>query len=101
MVGARVGGVPPPVGRRLAYLVLEMADIDVLPTTFGVRTVEFKAGSDIGILNRLMAGAAWLRHRTGHPELERYASAVRSISWLGGRLGRDVGGAMFEITGRS
>ena len=37
---------PPPLGKRLTYLVLEMADLDLLPRLFGVQSVEFKAGSE-------------------------------------------------------
>jgi Saccharopine dehydrogenase NADP binding domain len=91
---------PPPVGRRLHYLVLEMADLDVLPELFGVSTVTFKAGSEFPLLNRLLGGAAALRARTGHPRLEAYTSLVRGLSWLVGRFGNDVGGVIFEVTGR-
>lgn len=91
---------PPPVGRRLHYLVLEMADLDVLPELFGVRTVTFKAGSEFPVLNRLLGGAAALRARTGHPRLEAYTSLVRGLSWLVGRFGNDAGGVIFEVTGR-
>jgi Saccharopine dehydrogenase NADP binding domain len=91
---------PPPVGRRLHYLVLEMADLDVLPELFGVRTVTFKAGSEFPMLNRLLGGAAALRAHTGHPRLEAYTSMVRGLSWVVGRFGNDAGGVIFEVTGR-
>jgi hypothetical protein len=91
---------PPPVGRRLHYLVLEMADLDVLPELFGVGTVTFKAGSEFPLLNRLLGGAAALRARTGHPRLEAYTPLVRGLSWLVGRFGNDAGGVIFEVTGR-
>ncbi len=91
---------PPPVGRRLHYQVLEMADLDVLPELFGVGTVTFKAGSEFPLLNRLLGAAAALRARTGHPRLEAYTSLVRGLSWLVGRCGNDAGGVIFQITGR-
>ncbi len=91
---------PPPVGRRLHYLVLEMADLDVLPELFGVTTVTFKAGSEFPLLNRLLGGAAAVRARTGHPQLEAYTPLVRGLSWLVGRFGNDAGGVIFEVTGR-
>lgn len=91
---------PPPVGRRLHYLVLEMADLDVLPELFGVGTVTFKAGSEFPLLNRLLGGAAALRAHTGHPRLEAYTPLVRGLSWLVGRFGNDAGGVIFEVTGR-
>lgn len=91
---------PAPVGRRLHYLVLEMADLDVLPELFGVRTVTFKAGSEFPMLNRVLGGAAALRARTGHPRPEAYTSLVRGLSWLVGRFGNDAGGVIFEVAGR-
>ncbi|HEX6674151.1 MAG TPA: hypothetical protein VF486_03885, partial [Actinomycetes bacterium] len=90
---------PPPVGRRLHYQVLEMADLDVLPELFGVGTVTFKAGSEFPLLNRLLGAAAALRARTGHPRLEAYTSLVRGLSWLVGRFGNDAGGVILQVTG--
>lgn len=90
---------PPPVGTRRHYLVLEMADLDVLPELFGVGTVEFKAGSEFAFLNRMLAFLAVLRARTGHPTLERYTTVVRAVSWFVGRWGRDAGGVICEVTG--
>jgi NAD(P)-dependent dehydrogenase (short-subunit alcohol dehydrogenase family) len=91
---------PPPVGRRLHYLVLEMADLDVLPELFGVGTVTFKAGSEFPWLNRLLAASAALRARTGHPRLEAYTPLVRGLSWLVGRFGNQAGGVIFQVSGR-
>lgn len=90
---------PPPLGRRLTYLVLEMADLDLLPQLFGVKTVEFKAGTEWSFLNRLLSMAARIRKRTGYPDWESFAPVVRALSWLVGRFGRDEGGVIFEITG--
>jgi hypothetical protein len=92
---------PPPVGRRLTYLVLEMADLDDLPRLFGVETVEFKAGCEHPLLNRMLGWAAARRARTGHPHWEKYTSIVRAVSWLAGRFGREEGGVVFEVSGTS
>jgi hypothetical protein len=90
---------PPPLGRRLTYLVLEMADLDWLPELFGAQTVEFKAGTEHSWLNRLLGLAATIRVKTGHPRWERFTSLVRASSWLAGRIGKDEGGVIFEIGG--
>ncbi len=90
---------PPPLGKRLTYLVLEMADLDLLPALFGVQTVEFKAGTEHAWLNRLLGLAARIRVQSGHPRWERYTALVRAFSWLVGRVGKDEGGVMFEISG--
>lgn len=91
---------PPPIGRRLTYLVLEMADLDLLPALFNAQTVEFKAGTEHSLLNKLLGLAATIRARTGRPQWQRFTSLVRALSWLAGRLGRPEGGVIFEITGR-
>jgi hypothetical protein len=90
---------PPPVGRRLTHLVLEMADLDLLPTLFGLETVEFKAGTEHVILNRTLNLAARMRARWGWPVWERFTPFVRALSWLVGRIGKDEGGVIFEIGG--
>jgi hypothetical protein len=88
---------PPPLGRRLTYLVLEMADLDLLPELFAVQTVEFKAGTEWPLLNRLLGAAARIRTLTGHPDWERFTPMIRGFSWLAGRLGKDEGGVIFEV----
>jgi saccharopine dehydrogenase-like NADP-dependent oxidoreductase len=90
---------PPPIGRRLTYLVLEMADLDLLPQLFGVGTVEFKAGTEHVFVNRLLNLLARVRARTGGPRWERFTPLVRAISWLVGRVGKDEGAVLFEIGG--
>ena len=92
---------PPPLGRRLTYLVLEMANLDLVPELFNVHTVEFKAGTEHRFLNRLLGFAAAIRVRTGIPNWERFTTPVRALSWLFGRFGLDAGGVVFEISGRA
>ena len=90
---------PPPLNMRLTYLVLEMADLDLLPKYFGVKTVEFKAGTEWALLNRLLGTAAGIRKVLGFPNWEKLTPMVRAFSWLMGRMGKDEGGAVFEIQG--
>jgi hypothetical protein len=90
---------PPPLGRRLVHLVLEMADADVLPELLGVGTVEFKAGSEWPFLNRLLAFASATRARFGGPAWEDFTTLARALSWTFGRFGKNEGGVVFEATG--
>lgn len=90
---------PPPIGKRLTYLVLEMADLDYLPTLFGVETVEFKAGTEHVVLNRMLGLAATIRQKTGYPAWENFTVFVQALSWLAGRVGKDEGGVFFEVSG--
>ena len=92
---------PPPIGRRLTHLVLEMAHLDLLPDEMGVGTVAFKAGTEWTVLNRLLNLSARIRRRWGWPRWERLTALVRALSWLMGRFGKDEGGVIFALTGRS
>ena len=91
---------PSPIGKRLTHLVLEMADLDYLPELFGIETVEFKAGTEHPLLNRLLGLLANIRLRLGFPNWEQFTPFVRGISWLAGVVGRDEGGVFFEIEGK-
>jgi short subunit dehydrogenase-like uncharacterized protein len=89
---------PPPVGRRLMHLVLEMSDIDEIPKLTGAGTVEFKAGCEFAILNRMMAAVSIVAERAGTKYVERLLPVARTLAWSMGWVGQDVGAAMFELT---
>jgi hypothetical protein len=92
---------PPPLGKRLTYLVLEMANLDLVPGLFNVHTVEFKAGTEHQLLNRMLGFAAAIRVKMGVPNWERFTTPVRALSWLFGLFGLDAGGVVFEFCGRA
>ena len=92
---------PPPLGKRLTHLVLEMADLDLLPELYDVKTVEFKAGTEWTFLNRLLGLAAGIRKLTGYPKWENFTPIIRLFSWIVGRFGKDEGGVIFELGGIS
>lgn len=91
--------LPPPFGRRLTYLVHDMANVDLLPELLGVQTLEFRAGCEQAWLNRLLGAAGRVRRRFGAPHWERFSPAVRAFGELIGRFGRDEGGVVFELSG--
>ena len=91
---------PAPLGRRWVYLVYGMADLDVIPDRVAPCTVRFWAGSEVEPANRMLALAALIRARWGHPQWERYVTPIRALSWAIGRFGRDEGGVVFEVVGR-
>ena len=78
-----------------------MAHLDLLPDEMGVGTVAFKAGTEWTVLNRLLNLSARIRRRWGWPRWERLTAPVRALSWLMGRFGKDEGGVIFALTGRS
>ena len=97
--GGEWASFPPPVGRRRTYHVLDWADSDVLASHFGVETVECKAGSEFAWVNRTLYAAGLVRARFGHPIWERWTAPLRAAAWVLGRVGRDDGGVLIEITG--
>jgi hypothetical protein len=52
---------PPPLDRRWAYSVVDIADYFVQPRYFGTRTVEFKIGAELDFLNRSLSFVGWLK----------------------------------------
>jgi hypothetical protein len=92
---------PEPIGRRLVHLVYGMAELDEVPRRFGARTVEFKAGSEMAWLNRLLGTAARVRRRVPALALERLLVPVRAMSWLIGRFGIDAGAVVVDVEGRA
>jgi hypothetical protein len=91
---------PPPIGRRLTYLVLEMSDVDLVPEFFGAESVDFKAGCEWPLVNRALNLCALMRSRLGHPQLERWTSPIRMLSWTIGRFGNEAGGVSFVFRGK-
>jgi hypothetical protein len=84
---------PSPVGKRRGYLV-DVPDHEIFPRLFDARTVEFRAGSELRILN----GCLSLLQRTrrswvsSSPLLQRTAGL---LSWIGhdwGAIGVEVKG---------
>ena len=91
--------LPPPIGKRLTFRIHDMADVDLLPATFGLDYVAFKAGSEWPLLNALVGLAGQVRRRTGHPDWRRVARPARALSRFAGWRGRPEGGVAFEVTG--
>jgi len=86
---------PSPVGRRQGYLV-DVPDHEIFPKLFAARTVEFRAGSELQILNRCLS----LLQRTGRNWVSSSGilqHAVGLLSWIGhdwGAIGVEVAGAV-------
>jgi hypothetical protein len=89
---------PSPIGRRLTFLVLEMADVDVVREFFQAES-DFKAGCEWQWINRALNLCAVTRSRFGHPQLERWTPIIRAVSWMIGRFGNEAGGVVFAFHG--
>lgn len=90
---------PPPVGRRLQYLAIPVADFDLMPHYFSARSVEFRAGSESALLSRALSLAARCRYLTGGPRLEWWAHRLRRLMRVVGQFGTDRGGVLVEVHG--
>jgi hypothetical protein len=84
---------PPPVGRRIGYLV-DVPDLELFPGLFGARTVEFRVGSELGFLNHGLALLAALAS-----DLSRWAGPMRRAAAVFGGFGSDSGAIGVEVDG--
>jgi hypothetical protein len=84
---------PPPVGRRRGYLV-DVPDHELFPEIFAADIVEFRAGSELAILN---ASLAAMRHtRYGWVS---WAGVIQRIAALFSAIGHDWGAIGVEVSG--
>lgn len=88
---------PPPVGRRLSYLALPTPELDLFGELFGAGSLSFRAGSEFPAANRLLAGLAALRRRTGFPPLSALTPVLRAATGLAGRFGVECGALTVEL----
>jgi Saccharopine dehydrogenase NADP binding domain len=84
---------PPPVGKRRGYLV-DVPDHEIFPILFGARTVEFRAGSELQILN----GCISLLYRTRRNWVSS-SGLLRRAMGLVRWIGHDWGGIGVEVSG--
>jgi saccharopine dehydrogenase-like NADP-dependent oxidoreductase len=101
---------PPPVGKRRGYLT-DVPDHEIFPALFGARTVEFRAGSELqmlnaclsllrrtrrnwvplsGLLQRTLALFSWMGHYSGAIGVEVSGSARRRVSVVADTLAERI-----------
>lgn len=89
---------PPPVGTRRAWLV-DVPDHDLAAEWLNARSVEFRVGAELALLNRAAATIAWLRRRRLMPDPARWAGLCCRLMGLLGSLGSEAGGLGVEAAG--
>ncbi len=85
---------------RTGYRIA-VPDTELFPAHFAARTVDFRAGMELGVLNR--AVAAWGTLRRLGLDLGGHRLGVAMSAWLADRLsgfGTDRGGMVVVVTGR-
>lgn len=85
--------------RRRGY-VIEVPDQRLLGPAFGARTVEFRAGMELAVMNRGLAMLSWLRDRLGFGMPGWLVGWVRGAAVVLAPFGSDAGGMVVEVTGR-
>lgn len=80
---------PPPVGRRFGSLV-DVPDHEIFPQLFGARTVEFRVGPELWLLNMGATALAALSRRFGI-HVERWARWLAPAMRVLGPFGHDWG----------
>ena len=90
---------PPPMGKRWVYSVVDIADYFVQPMYFGVHGVEFKIGSELGILNRSLSGVRELKRLLGFKNIDWLFPASRALVFAASLFGTSQGGVMVEVMG--
>jgi hypothetical protein len=84
---------PSPVGRRRGYLV-DVPDHEIFPKLFAARTVEFRAGSELRLLNHCLSLVRW----TGRSRVE-WAGLLQRAAALFSGIGHDWGAIGVEVSG--
>lgn len=79
---------------------IEVPDQRLFPAAFGARTVEFRAGLELAVMNRGLAVLSWLRGRLGFGMPAWLVSAVLVGAKALGPFGTDQGGMVVSVTGR-
>ncbi|PJI92505.1 saccharopine dehydrogenase-like protein [Yoonia maricola] len=87
-------------GIRRKGWVIEVPDQGLFASAFCARTVAFRAGLELGVMNHALAAFSWLRGRLGLGAPEWLAGLVLWLSKRLWRFGTDVGGMCVAVTVR-
>jgi len=87
----------PDLVRRARFI--EVPDIRLFPERFGARSVMFRAGMELGLLDRGMQAIGWLRRRWRFAVTPARAGAIRRLADLTKPFGTDRGGMRVRIVG--
>lgn len=87
----------PKLSRRAA--LIGAPDLLVFPDHFGARTVEFRAGLELGWMQSALALLSWLRARRLVPSIARFTPLFHRIATWFEDAGTDRGGMVVDICG--
>ena len=96
--GRQIVEFPSPIGRRPVYW-FDAPDYDLLPRYFKAKTVTFKCGFDLDLINHSLAVLRICKRLTSYP-VECLASALIALSKTIAFLGAGQGMLRVEVLGR-
>lgn len=83
---------------RSAYLI-RVPDVEVLPQAFGARSVLFRAGMELPLMNHALTVLGWLRRQGLFLATPRIVALSRRIADLLRPFGTDRGGMVVSVCG--
>jgi hypothetical protein len=94
----RMCSFPPPIGRRVGYIV-DAPDHELFPELFGARTVEFRAGAELRVLNIAASALSWTVRQGLVRDWTRWTAAMQRLAAAPSWAGHDWGAIGVEVNG--
>jgi hypothetical protein len=88
------------MGDRWVYFVVDIADYFLQPIYFGVKSVEFKIGAELDILNRIMSGLRTFKKFKSFRNGDWLPPISRVLVHLASLFGTSRGGVIVEVSGQ-
>jgi saccharopine dehydrogenase-like NADP-dependent oxidoreductase len=92
---------PPPMGNRWVYLVVDIADYYLQPMYFGIKAVEFKIGSELDLLNRILSGLRVFRRTLSLRNVDWLLPISKCLIYAASVFGTSRGGVIVEVSGQN
>jgi saccharopine dehydrogenase-like NADP-dependent oxidoreductase len=92
---------PPPMGKRWVYSVVDIADYFLQPIYFGVKSVEFKIGSELDFLNRILSALRGFKRGFALKNTDWLVPISQALIYVASSFGTSEGGVMVEVSGQS
>lgn len=92
---------PEPLGKRWVYYVVDVPDYFLQPLYFNAKSVDFKIGSEMDFLNRLLAITRWIKQMLHIRKLDVFVPFFRSAISVASFFGTTQGGVMVKVIGKN
>jgi hypothetical protein len=89
------------MGKRWVYSVVDIADYFLQPIYFGVKSVEFKIGSELDFLNRILSALRGFKRGFALKNTDWLVPISQALIYVASSFGTSEGGVMVEVSGQS